>query len=231
MRKVREWEYYMNEVTKIEKESKKMNRADVLRTAEKMVCGHREQDYGSPEDNFQVIANFWSDYKDIEFNTVDVAMMMALLKIARISTGAGTDDSFVDLAGYAACGAECKDRYSGDIDEITNAMELAESKFNIHALNSSEFSFVNEVCRIVRNTRLSFDESRDIGDRLASREIFTLKDLIELYNIDAGGRMGMRFSTYEWASTDFKFVEGERAVNWYIDVETCNCRKKVEESK
>ena len=33
-------------------------------------------------------------------------MMMALLKIARISTGTGTDDSFVDLAGYAACGAE-----------------------------------------------------------------------------------------------------------------------------
>jgi len=31
--------------------------------------------------------------------------MMALLKVARIKAG-GTDDSFVDLAGYAACGAE-----------------------------------------------------------------------------------------------------------------------------
>jgi len=35
-----------------------------------------------------------------------VAMMMALLKIARIRTGTATEDSFVDLAGYAACGAE-----------------------------------------------------------------------------------------------------------------------------
>lgn len=32
--------------------------------------------------------------------------MMALLKIARIRTGTATDDSYVDLAGYAACGAE-----------------------------------------------------------------------------------------------------------------------------
>lgn len=36
----------------------------------------------------------------------DVAMLMALLKIARICTGTGTADSFVDLAGYAACGGE-----------------------------------------------------------------------------------------------------------------------------
>ena len=31
---------------------------------------------------------------------------MALLKIARIRTGVGTPDSFIDLAGYAACGGE-----------------------------------------------------------------------------------------------------------------------------
>jgi hypothetical protein len=37
---------------------------------------------------------------------VDVAMMMALLKIARIQSGTATEDSFVDLAGYAACGGE-----------------------------------------------------------------------------------------------------------------------------
>lgn len=41
-----------------------------------------------------------------KFNAIDVAMMMALLKIARIRTGTATDDSYVDLAGYAACGAE-----------------------------------------------------------------------------------------------------------------------------
>lgn len=35
----------------------------------------------------------------------DVAMMLALLKVARIKTGV-KGDSFVDLAGYAACAGE-----------------------------------------------------------------------------------------------------------------------------
>ena len=45
----------------------------------------------------------------IRVTPTDVAMMMALLKIARVGTSfvGGTADSFVDLAGYAACGAEC----------------------------------------------------------------------------------------------------------------------------
>lgn len=83
-----------------------MNRAETLDTAKKCVCGQREIDYGSPEDNFKTIADLWSAYKKVEFTPVDVTMMMALLKIARVVGGSATEDSFVDLAGYAACGAE-----------------------------------------------------------------------------------------------------------------------------
>lgn len=83
-----------------------MKRAEILQTAEKMVCGHREHDYGSPENSFQAIADLWSAYLEEEVTALDVAMMMALLKIARIKTGTATEDSFVDLAGYAACGGE-----------------------------------------------------------------------------------------------------------------------------
>lgn len=83
-----------------------MERKDVLQNAEKCVCGKREQDYGTPENNFRVISGLWSAYKGVDFSPLDVAMMMALLKIGRISSGTATDDSFVDLAGYAACGAE-----------------------------------------------------------------------------------------------------------------------------
>lgn len=83
-----------------------MKRAEILHKAEECVCGKREQDYGSPENNFQLIADLWSSYKRVDFTPVDVAMMMALLKIARIKTGNGTEDSFVDLAGYAACAGE-----------------------------------------------------------------------------------------------------------------------------
>ncbi len=83
-----------------------MNRAEVLDMAKICVCGQRETEYGSPENNFSAIAAFWSVYKGVNFSANDVAMMMALLKNARIKSGTGTDDSYVDLAGYAACGAE-----------------------------------------------------------------------------------------------------------------------------
>lgn len=100
-----------------------MTREEVLDEAKKCVCGRREQDYGSPESNFQIIADLWNAYLCLpyhnsefsesregvpEITPVDVAMMMALLKIARIKNGGGTGDSFVDLAGYAACGGELK---------------------------------------------------------------------------------------------------------------------------
>lgn len=95
-----------------------MTRKEVLEAAEKCVCGQREQDYGSPEDNFGIIANLWNAYlhdnriEGIKLNAVDVSMMMALLKIARIRSGTATADSFVDLAGYAACGGEISDSYN-----------------------------------------------------------------------------------------------------------------------
>ena len=95
-----------------------MTREQILDEAKKCVCGQREQDYGSPESNFQIIADLWNAYLfgnesfrpdqavRLKIKPVDVAMMMALLKIARIKNGGGTGDSFVDLAGYAACGGE-----------------------------------------------------------------------------------------------------------------------------
>lgn len=96
---------------------RKLTRADILHAAEKCVCGQRETDYGTPEDNFKAIAELWSVYLDRisvgkHGNTIvdekDVAVMMALLKIARIAAGGGKADSWIDLAGYAACGAECE---------------------------------------------------------------------------------------------------------------------------
>ena len=101
-----------------EGEAKKLTRAAVLEKARACVCGEREEDYGSPEDSFGCIAELWEAYLRaaciapnavVTVTPTDVAMMMALLKIARVGTSfvGGTADSFVDLAGYAACGAEC----------------------------------------------------------------------------------------------------------------------------
>lgn len=83
-----------------------MTRTELLETARKTVCGEREQDYGSPENSFQRIAEFWGTYLNQQITPVDVAAMMALLKLARVAEGHGKADNWVDLAGYAACGAE-----------------------------------------------------------------------------------------------------------------------------
>lgn len=83
-----------------------MTREEILDEAKKCVSGGRDQDYGTPEDNFQLIADLWSTYMKTKFTAVDVAMMMSLMKIARIRAGGGSGDSFVDLAGYAACAGE-----------------------------------------------------------------------------------------------------------------------------
>lgn len=94
-----------------------MNRPEILDTAKKCVCGQREQDYGSPENNFERIADLWNAYLGSKtVDAVDVAMLLALLKVARIKTGRGTEDSFVDLAGYAACAGEIVTRRTREVE-------------------------------------------------------------------------------------------------------------------
>lgn len=81
-------------------------RSQILKEAEKCINGSREKDYGKVEDNFGIIAKLWTDYTGTLITSLDVAMMMCLLKIARIKNGGGSGDSFVDLCGYGACGGE-----------------------------------------------------------------------------------------------------------------------------
>ena len=105
-------EDHFREVTKmVEPErpaevSKTITRADILDAAKAIVTGDREKQYGSPEDNFNVIARLWSTYAGHSFTPVDVAVMMTLLKVARIKTGHYKVDSYIDACGYLACAAE-----------------------------------------------------------------------------------------------------------------------------
>ena len=100
--------------------SKSTGRADILHAAEKCVSGGREADYGNPEDSFKAIASMWNSYLYaiglIENHTdewkglkpKDIAAMMVLFKIARVATGHGKLDNWIDAAGYAANGGECE---------------------------------------------------------------------------------------------------------------------------
>lgn len=79
-----------------------------LSEASKAVLTDRSEAYGGkPENNFREIGRLWSVYLDREISDQDVAVMMILLKTARIKTGRHKDDNWIDVAGYAACGMEC----------------------------------------------------------------------------------------------------------------------------
>lgn len=90
----------------VECEGKTLKRADILNEALRIVTNDREYTYGVPADNFKMIAALWSAYSIINYTPEDVAIMMALFKIARISTGKYKADNYIDLAGYAACAGE-----------------------------------------------------------------------------------------------------------------------------
>ena len=83
-----------------------MTRKECLEAAMGCVLRDRASEYGGVEDNFRTIANFWSVYLGKKVRPEDVACMMVLLKIARARTNPAHGDSWVDMAGYAACGAE-----------------------------------------------------------------------------------------------------------------------------
>lgn len=86
-----------------------MKRSDVLNIANNLISGDRARDYGDAKENFQRIARLWSVYAGREFTEVDVGVMMMLLKIARLSHTNTHEDSYFDIAGYAALTVEMFD--------------------------------------------------------------------------------------------------------------------------
>ncbi len=96
----------------------------VLDEAHHVIYGDREKTYGHPAKNLDIIATMWEAHlhsrgllsEDEEgLQAEDVACMMMLLKIARLSNDLNHHDSLVDVCGYAAL-----------IDRIHNEPETGE---------------------------------------------------------------------------------------------------------
>jgi Domain of unknown function (DUF6378) len=87
-------------------------RTAILRAAIDAVA-ERNKRYGEPEDNFHRIALLWNAYLACRrepaapLSSADIAIMLGEVKIARLANDPAHEDSWVDLAGYAGCGAEC----------------------------------------------------------------------------------------------------------------------------
>lgn len=91
-------------------------RAQVLDEAKSLIVGDRNNQYGEPDQDFQRTANalnafgFRKESSSGEHAWLapdDVATIQILVKLSRLQWNPSKRDSWVDVAGYAACGAEC----------------------------------------------------------------------------------------------------------------------------
>jgi hypothetical protein len=89
---------------------KVVTRNGILSTARSYITRDRQADHGDAEDNFSRIAGYWSLHTGTTLTATDVAVMMALLKVARIKQNPQHVDNWVDGAGYFACGGEIANR-------------------------------------------------------------------------------------------------------------------------
>jgi hypothetical protein len=83
-----------------------MTRSEILSKANEIVTRDRAATHGDPENSFGIIAAYWSTHLDADVSPADVAVMMTLLKLARIRNNFGHADNWTDACGYLACGGE-----------------------------------------------------------------------------------------------------------------------------
>lgn len=89
-------------------------RERVLNTARDLVTGDRNSAYGPPTQDFDRTAGMLTALfgerlrPGTQFVGSDVARIVACVKLSR-SVHARKEDNWIDLAGYAACGAECEE--------------------------------------------------------------------------------------------------------------------------
>ena len=82
------------------------NGGDILAKAQELIDGDRQESYGSPTESFQRIAKLWTPilrHKG-KITPKDVALCMVLLKVSRATTDDSKEDTWVDMAAYAALG-------------------------------------------------------------------------------------------------------------------------------
>jgi len=84
------------------------SRGNILDTAKQYVDTDRAEEHGDMEDNFQRIAAYWNTHLGLisYIKDTDVAVMMTLLKVARIHSNTENVDNWIDACGYIACGGE-----------------------------------------------------------------------------------------------------------------------------
>ena len=88
---------------------KEFEALDVLEEAKDLIYGQRSDDYGDAQSNFQRMADLVNPIikkADGNLTATDMALVMIQVKIARLQESPDHEDSWIDIAGYAALGAQ-----------------------------------------------------------------------------------------------------------------------------
>lgn len=80
--------------------------AAALEQAAKLIKVDREAEYGNCRQNHDRIARYWSTFLGINLCANDVAIMLALVKISRLSANYSHKDNYVDGAAYLSIAHE-----------------------------------------------------------------------------------------------------------------------------
>ena len=88
----------------------KMPRQAVLEQAITLTTQKRNREYGEPKENFERTADMLNAYLGKRLvdplTAADIAMFGIVLKMGRLAENQKSDDSWRDIAGYAALGFE-----------------------------------------------------------------------------------------------------------------------------
>ena len=85
-----------------------MKKIEALKAAISAV-EERGENYGDVRENHQRIASLWSVVLGQSVTPEQVVLCMTCLKVARLMETPDHEDSWDDIAGYGACGAEIAD--------------------------------------------------------------------------------------------------------------------------
>lgn len=92
-------------------------REHMLDEAKAIVTRSRTQQYAPPDQDFRNIADIWSVLLKVGVSPEQVAQCMVALKLCRLIHTPAHKDSWIDIAGYAACGYEVTRTTERTIDE------------------------------------------------------------------------------------------------------------------
>ena len=85
-------------------------REQLLQDVSKIITGDRNREYGEPDQNigrtYEMLRAYLGTRSGLELEPEDVCAFAIILKLGRLSHDSSKRDTWMDIAGYAACAGD-----------------------------------------------------------------------------------------------------------------------------